>query len=118
LAAADKGRLEAGGLNLSRACRDPRDDKFLAYAAEGASHYLVSSDRDLPEIRRYRGVAIVNPGQFLLALELHPLEAKVMAARLDGDVLAGIRASVPFGLETEARLAPALEMPDAEPPSH
>jgi hypothetical protein len=113
LAAGDKGRLEAGGLNLSRACRDPKHDRFLAHAVEGAAHYLVSSDRDLLEIRRYRGVAIINPGQFLLALELHPLEARVMAARLDGDVPADIRASVPLGLETEARLARALEMPNA-----
>ena len=107
-----------GGLDLSGACRDPKDDKFLACAAEGAAHYLVSSDRDLLEMRRYRGVAIVNPGQFLLALELHPLEARAMAARFDHDMLADIRASVQLEPETEARLAKALETLDVEPANH
>ena len=61
-----------GALDLAGACRAPKDGKFLACAVEGGAHYLVSSDRDLLELRHCRGVAIVNPGQFLLALELVP----------------------------------------------
>ncbi len=34
------------GLELSGACRDPKDDMFLACAVEGKAHYIVSSDRD------------------------------------------------------------------------
>jgi len=58
-----------GDLELTGACRDPKDDRFLARAVEGKAHYLVSSDKDILDMKSYRGVAIVNPGQFLLALE-------------------------------------------------
>jgi len=52
----------SGALDLSGACRDPKDDKSLACAVEGRAHYLVSSDRDLLNMRCYRDVAIVSPG--------------------------------------------------------
>jgi putative PIN family toxin of toxin-antitoxin system len=94
----------------SGACRDPKDDKFLACAVEGQAHYLLSSDRDLLDMRRYQDVAIVNPGQFLLALELYPLEAAEMAERFGRDVLADIHATIPLEPETAARLAEALTM--------
>jgi len=71
-----------GALNLSGVCRDPKDDKFLACAAEGGAQHLVSSDRDLLDLCHYRDVAIVNPGQLLLALELHPMDVDVMAGPL------------------------------------
>jgi len=99
-----------GVLDLSGACRDPKDDKFLACAVEGRAHYLVSSDDDLLDMRRYRDVAIVNPGQFLLALELYPMEAKALAARFGRDMLADIQATVPLEPETAARVAEALAM--------
>ncbi len=99
-----------GVLDLSGACRDPQDDKFLACAVEGRAHYMVSSDRDLLDMRRYRDVAIVNPGQFLLALELYLMEARALAARFGRDVLADIQATVPLEPETAARVAEALAM--------
>ncbi len=97
-----------GSLELPGACRDPKDDKFLACSVEGRTHYLVSSDRDLLDMRRYRDVAIVNPGQFLLALELYPMEAEAIATRFGPDVLADIQATVPLEPETAARVAEAL----------
>ena len=97
-----------GVLELSGACRDPKDDRFLACAVEGGAHYLVSSDYDLLDMRRYRDVAIVNPGQFLLALELYPLEARALVARFGHDVLADIQATVPLEPGTAARVAEAL----------
>jgi hypothetical protein len=100
-----------GTLDLSGACRDPMDDKFLARAVEGRAHYLVSSDRDLLEMRRYQDVAIVNPGQFLLALELYPLDAEALAARFGRHVLADIQASVPLEPRTAARVGAALMVP-------
>jgi putative PIN family toxin of toxin-antitoxin system len=103
-----------GVLELAGACRDPKDDKFLACAVEGQAHYLVSSDRDLLNMRRYRDVAIVNPGQFLLAQELYPMEAAAMAARFGRDVLADIQATVPLEPETAARVAEALAMPSGK----
>jgi putative PIN family toxin of toxin-antitoxin system len=97
-----------GDLDLSGACRNPKDDKFLACAVEGEAHYLVSSDRDLLEMRRYRDVAIVNPGQFLLALELDQMDARALAARFAPDVLADIQATVSLEPETAARVTEAL----------
>jgi hypothetical protein len=98
-----------GDLDASGACRGPKDDKFLACAVEGGARYLVGSDRDLLDLRRYREVAIVNPGQFLLALELSPMTAADMAARFDRDALAAIQASVPLDAGTAARVMEALE---------
>jgi putative PIN family toxin of toxin-antitoxin system len=97
-----------GPLDLSGACRDPKDDKFLACAVEGGAHYLISSDRDLLDMRRYRDVAIVNPGQFLLALELYAMGTTAMAARFAREVLADIQAAIPLEPETAARVAEAL----------
>ena len=99
-----------GDLALSGACRDPKDDRFLACAVEGQAHYLVSSDRDLLDMRRYRDVAIVNPGQFLLAFELYPLEASALAARFGSETLADIQAAVPLEPRTAARVAKALAL--------
>ena len=97
-----------GALELAGACRDPKDDKFLACAVEGRAHYLVSSDQDLLDIKTYRGVAIVNPGQFLLALELHPLDVKALVRRFDRETLVGIQQSLPLEPETAACLLEAI----------
>ena len=99
-----------GALDLTGACRDPKDDKFLACAVEGKAHYLVSSDKDLLDMKSYRGVAIVNPGQFLLALELHPLDVKVLVKRFDRETLVGIQQSLPLEPETAARLLEAIAL--------
>jgi len=103
-----------GVLDLSGAWRDPKDDEFLACAVEGRAHYLVSSDRDLLDMRHYQDVAIVNPGQFLLALELYPMEVGAIAARFGCDVLADIQANVPLEPKTAARVAEALAMLSGE----
>ena len=97
-----------GVLSLAGACRDPKDDKFMACAVEGGAHYLVSSDRDLLALRHCRGVAVVNPGQFLLALELVPMDAAALAARFGRDVLEEIVASVPLEPGTAARVGEAI----------
>jgi len=54
-------------------------------------------------------VAIVNPGQFLLALGLSPMTAADTAARFDRDTPAAIQASVPLDAGTAARVTQALE---------
>lgn len=53
-------------------------------------------------------MAIVNPGQFLLALKLYPLEAAAIATRFGRDVLEDIKASIPLEPGTAARVAKAL----------
>jgi putative PIN family toxin of toxin-antitoxin system len=98
-----------GDLVVAGACRDPKDDKFLACAVEGEAHYLVSSDKDLLTMQHFQGVAIVNPGQFLLAIELYGMDAAAIAARFDPDVLTAITETVPLTPETAARVRDALE---------
>ena len=80
-----------GRINISGVCRDPRDEKFLSCAVEGNAHYLVSSDRDLLDMVNYQDVAIVNPGQFLLALELFNMPVEVMVRRFKRQVLVDIQ---------------------------
>lgn len=48
--------------------RDPEDDKFLAAAIEGQAQYVVSGDRDLLDVKVYRGIRIVRPAVFLRIL--------------------------------------------------
>lgn len=44
---------------------DPDDNKFLECALEADARYLVSADRDLLDICEFRGVEIVDSGEFL-----------------------------------------------------
>ncbi|MFM8433732.1 MAG: putative toxin-antitoxin system toxin component, PIN family [Planctomycetia bacterium] len=50
---------------MLKVCRDPTDDKFLELAVEGRATHIVSGDPDLLTLSPFRGVAIVNPRQFL-----------------------------------------------------
>lgn len=97
-----------GALTLHGVCRDPKDDKFLACAAEGKAQYLVSSDKDLLTMRLFRDTAIVNPGQFLLALELYAMSPTAMGERFDRDTLKDIQQVVPLESSTANRLIQAI----------
>lgn len=101
-------RHVSGHLQLHGVCRDPKDEKFLVCAVEGGAHYLVSSDRDLLVLQRYEGIAIVNPGQFLIALELYPHSAQTIARRFSASTLLEIRASVPLEPGTSNRVGEAI----------
>ena len=47
------------------ACRDPKDDKFLALALSCEARTLVSSDADLLVLNPWRGVEILTPSAFI-----------------------------------------------------
>lgn len=49
-------------------CRDPDEDKFLACAAVGGAHFLVTEDRDLLDLGTHGEVRIVKPAEFLEVL--------------------------------------------------
>jgi putative PIN family toxin of toxin-antitoxin system len=55
--------------HLPRACRDFRDDKFLALALACNADFIVSSDADLLSMNPYEGIAVVNAMGFLAAGE-------------------------------------------------
>ena len=46
-------------------CRDPKDNKFLELAVCGHANCIISGDKDLLEMNPFRGIAILNPGEFL-----------------------------------------------------
>jgi putative PIN family toxin of toxin-antitoxin system len=48
-----------------RACRDPRDDKFLDVAVHGRADVIVTGDRDLLDLNPFRGIEILTPAEYL-----------------------------------------------------
>jgi putative PIN family toxin of toxin-antitoxin system len=48
-----------------RACRDPKDDKFLELAVHGQADAIVTGDRDLLVLHPFRGIAILTPREYL-----------------------------------------------------
>jgi uncharacterized protein len=48
-----------------RACRDPRDDKFLEVAVYGHADLILTGDADLLALHPFRGIAIVAPAKSL-----------------------------------------------------
>jgi putative PIN family toxin of toxin-antitoxin system len=48
-----------------RACRDPKDDKFLELAIDGRADLILSGDQDLLVLHPFRGIAILTPAQYL-----------------------------------------------------
>jgi putative PIN family toxin of toxin-antitoxin system len=51
-----------------RACRDPKDDKFLELAVSGGASCLVTGDQDLLILHPFRGIPVLTPTQFLESL--------------------------------------------------
>jgi uncharacterized protein len=52
-------------LRVVRACRDPRDDKFLEVAVNGRADLMVTGDRDLLELDPFMGIGILTPAAYL-----------------------------------------------------
>ena len=52
-------------LSPIRACRDPKDDKFLEVAVHGRADAIVTGDEDLLVLHPFRGIAILTPGEYL-----------------------------------------------------
>jgi len=50
-------------------CRDPDDDKFISCALDGQCYYVVSGDKDLLTLKKYRHVKIVTVSEFLEILQ-------------------------------------------------
>ena len=46
-------------------CRDPDDNKYLACAIDGAAETIVSGDKDLLDLGKFRDIPIVNPRRFV-----------------------------------------------------
>ena len=49
-------------------CRDPKDDKFLELAVNGAADVIVSGDADLLSLHPFRDIPVVGPATFMKAI--------------------------------------------------
>ena len=50
-------------------CRDPNDDMFLAVAFNARAPYVVTGDKDLLALRKYKSIEIVSPQEYLALLK-------------------------------------------------
>lgn len=48
-----------------RACRDPKDDKFLEVAINGEADMILTGDKDLLTLHPYLGIPILSVTEFL-----------------------------------------------------
>ena len=48
-----------------RACRDPKDDKFLELAVNGQASCLITGDEELLTLHPFRSIPILAPARFL-----------------------------------------------------
>lgn len=48
-----------------KACRDPKDDKFLEVAVNGEADLIVTGDKALLALHPFRGIGILTPREYL-----------------------------------------------------
>lgn len=48
--------------------RDPDDNKVISAALDGGANYIVSRDKDLLDLKEYRGIRIIIPEEFMKIL--------------------------------------------------
>jgi putative PIN family toxin of toxin-antitoxin system len=51
--------------SIIRACRDPKDDKFLELAVDGRADGFLTGDKDLLALHPFRGIPILTPAAYL-----------------------------------------------------
>lgn len=51
--------------HMIRACRDPKDDKFLELAVNGGASVIITGDKDLLALNPFRKIAIITPAEYL-----------------------------------------------------
>ena len=61
--------VEPVAISRSLVVADPSDDAYLLAAAEGEADYVVSGDHHLLTLRKYEGIPIVLPRDFLQTLK-------------------------------------------------
>jgi putative PIN family toxin of toxin-antitoxin system len=50
-------------------CRDPGDDKFISCAVSAGADFIVTGDKDLMAVKRYKSVKIVTASDFLKMMD-------------------------------------------------
>jgi len=54
---------------VSGVCRDPDDDKFIVCALAASAEFIVSGDKDLCNVARYKSVKIIRASDLLEMIE-------------------------------------------------
>ncbi len=57
--------IQVAILRPIRACRDPKDDKFLEVAISGRADAIITGDSDLLDLNPFLGIPIYTPKAFL-----------------------------------------------------
>lgn len=58
-------------IQVVKACRDPRDDKFLEAGLNGRADAIVTGDRDLQILHPFQGMHILSPAAYLARVQDH-----------------------------------------------
>ena len=53
-----------------RACRDPKDNKFLDLAVCGEANYIITGDTDLLDLHPFQNISIIKAANFLTAVKI------------------------------------------------
>lgn len=51
--------------SITGICNDPDDDKFLTCALSGRAEFIISGDKELCNLKKYKGVKIITAREFL-----------------------------------------------------
>ncbi len=51
--------------HVKGACRDPGDDKFISCAISANADYIVTGDKDLSDLKKYRSIRIIHAPDFM-----------------------------------------------------
>ncbi len=54
-----------GEIKIDIVKSDPTDNKFLECALEGNADFIITGDKDLLQIKSFKGIKIMNPADFL-----------------------------------------------------
>jgi len=54
---------------VSRVCKDPDDDKFIACALSASADFIVSGDKDLCDVVTYRTIKIIRASDLLKMID-------------------------------------------------
>jgi putative PIN family toxin of toxin-antitoxin system len=60
----DSELVKLGGITIT-VCRDADDNRILETAVLGSCEYIVSGDKDLLVLERYKNIQILKPAKFL-----------------------------------------------------
>ncbi len=63
-----KGTVVFPQIKFNAVKTDPDDNKFIDTAVEANADYIVSQDRDLLDIKEFKGIKIINPQDFIKIL--------------------------------------------------